>query len=51
MKKRTFIKTGLLGITAFLLPKKAYNLRFFWAGSPLALWNLKYANKCSRCPT
>ena len=45
MKKRTFIKTGLLGITAFLLPSKVYNLEYYPRSSDKK-WAVLYATWC-----
>jgi len=45
MKKRTFIKTGLLGISALLLPKKAYPLEYYPNTSDKK-WAVLYATWC-----
>ena len=45
MKKRTFIKTGLLGISALLLQKKAYSLEYYPNPSDKK-WAVLYATWC-----
>jgi len=45
MKKRTFIKTGLLGITTLLLPKKAFSLEYYPNKSDKK-WAVLYATWC-----
>jgi len=45
MKKRTFIKTGLLGISVLLLPKKAYPLEYYPNTSDKK-WAVLYATWC-----
>jgi menaquinone-dependent protoporphyrinogen IX oxidase len=45
MKKRTFIRTGLLGITAFLLPKKVFSLEYYPNQSEKK-WAVLYATWC-----
>ena len=45
MEKRTFIKTGLLGISAFLFSKKAFSLEYYPNRSDKK-WAVLYATWC-----
>ncbi len=45
MNKRTFFKTGLLGLSAFFLPKKAFSLEYYPMPSDKK-WAILYATWC-----